>query len=116
MLIPRVTLHSLPPLNEVNGQKPREIAARVLGRRPDSDEYTETLLERSLTPTRLSPADRGLTQELVFGVVRWQATLDWLIDRKTTGPQAKGRIAGFVAARALPNFLARPYSGSCCRS
>jgi 16S rRNA (cytosine967-C5)-methyltransferase len=92
MLIPRVTLHSLPPLNEVNGQKPREIAARVLGRRPDSDEYTETLLERSLTPTRLSPADRGLTQELVFGVVRWQATLDWLIDRKTTGRKQKAGL------------------------
>jgi len=92
MLIPRVTLHSLPPLNEVNGQKPREIAARVLGRRPDSDEYTETLLERSLTPTRLSPADRGLTHELVFGVVRWQATLDWLIDRKTTGRKQKAGL------------------------
>lgn len=92
MLIPRVTLRSLPPLNEVNGQKPREIAARVLGRRPDSDEYTETLLERSLTPTRLSPADRGLTHELVFGVVRWQATLDWLIERKTQGRKQKAGL------------------------
>ena len=92
MLIPRVTLHSLPPLNEVNGQKPREIAARVLGRRSESDEYTETLLERSLTPTRLSPADRGLTHELVFGVVRWQATLDWLIDRKTPGRKQKAGL------------------------
>lgn len=92
MLIPRVTSLSLPPLNEVNGQKPREIAARVLGRRPDSEEYTETLLERSLAPARLSPADRGLTQELVFGVVRWEATLDWLIDRKTTGRKQKAAL------------------------
>ena len=89
MLIPRVTLRSLPPLNEVNGQKPREIAARVLGKRRDSDEYTETLLDRSLLPTKLSPADRGLTQELVFGVIRWQGTLDWLIDRKTQGRKQK---------------------------
>ena len=89
MLIPRVTLRSLPPLNEVNGQKPREIAARVLGKRRASDEYTETLLERSLLPTKLSPADRGLTQELVFGVIRWQLTLDWLIDRKTQGRKQK---------------------------
>ena len=37
MLIPRVTLRSLPPLNEVNGQKPREIAARVLGKRRASE-------------------------------------------------------------------------------
>jgi 16S rRNA (cytosine967-C5)-methyltransferase len=89
MLIPRVTLHSLPPLNEVNGQKPREIAARVLGQRHFSDDYTETLLERALAAARLSPADRGLTQELVFGVIRWQATLDWLIARKTQGRTQK---------------------------
>src|SRR5205807_1590171 len=29
------------------------------------------------------PADRGLCQELVYGIVRWQAALDWLISRKT---------------------------------
>lgn len=61
----------------------------MLGKRRDSDEYTETLLERSLLPTKLSPADRGLTQELVFGVIRWQQTLDWLIDRKTQGRKQK---------------------------
>jgi 16S rRNA (cytosine967-C5)-methyltransferase len=92
MLISRVTPRSLPLLNEVTGQKPREIAARVLGKRRDSDEYTETLLERSLLPARLSPADRGLTQELVFGVIRWQATLDWLIDRKTGGRKQKAGL------------------------
>ena len=89
MVIPRVTTLSLPPLNEVNGQKPREIAARVLGKRHFSDDYTETLLERALMPARLSPADRGLTQELVFGIIRWQETLDWLIARKTQGRTQK---------------------------
>ncbi len=89
MLIPRVTLRSLPPLNEVNGQKPREIAARVLGARQFSADYTETLLERALASARLAPADRGLTHELVFGVIRWQATLDWLIARKTPGRTQK---------------------------
>lgn len=76
----------------MNGQNPREIAARVLGRRRDSEEFTETLLERSLTPAQLSPADRGLAQELVFGVVRWEMTLDWLIDRKTQGRKQKGGL------------------------
>jgi 16S rRNA (cytosine967-C5)-methyltransferase len=73
----------LPTLNEVNGQKPREIAARVLGQRHHSAEYTENLLERALASAPLSPADRGLAHELVFGVIRWQAPLDWLIARKT---------------------------------
>ena len=89
MVIPRVTTLSLPTLNEVNGQKPREIAARILGKRRFSDDYTETLLERALMPARLSPADRGLTQELVFGIIRWQETLDWLIARKTQGRTQK---------------------------
>ncbi len=89
MVIPRVTTLSLPTLNEVNGQKPREIAARILGKRRFSDEYTETLLERALAPARLSSADRGLTQELVFGIIRWQETLDWLIARKTQGREQK---------------------------
>lgn len=89
MVIPRVTTLSLPTLNEVNGQKPREIAARILGKRRFSDDYTETLLERALAPSRLSSADRGLTQELVFGIIRWQETLDWLIARKTQGRTQK---------------------------
>jgi len=66
----------------VSGEKPREIAVEVLGRRGDK-EHTEDLLERALTQPQLPPADRRLCQELVYGVVRWQATLDWLIARKT---------------------------------
>jgi len=53
------------------------------------EEFTETLLEQALANVRLSPADRGLCQELVFGVVRWQAALDWLITRKTQGRTQK---------------------------
>ncbi len=67
----------------VNGQNPRQIAARVLSQRQTSGEYTEHLLETALAASRLAPADRGLCHELVCGVVRWQATLDCLIDRKT---------------------------------
>ena len=66
-------------------QKPREIAVRVLTRRLAQTEFTEDLLETALTVARLSPPDRGLCQELVYGIVRWQATLDWLIARKTPG-------------------------------
>ena len=72
------------PFNTVNEQNPRQIAARILSQRLNSGEFTENLLETALAHARLSPADRGLCHELVCGVVRWQATLDRLIARKTT--------------------------------
>jgi 16S rRNA (cytosine967-C5)-methyltransferase len=73
------------PLNVLNEQKPREIAARVLRQRRASGEFVEDLLEIALAGARLSSADRGLCQEIVYGVVRWQAAIDWLISRKTLG-------------------------------
>ena len=72
------------PLNVVNEQNPRQIAARILSQRLTNGEFTENLLETALASACLSPADRGLCHELVCGVVRWQATLDRLIARKTT--------------------------------
>jgi 16S rRNA (cytosine967-C5)-methyltransferase len=67
----------------VNGEKPREIAMHVLRRRGESGEYVEKLLETELAGRSLTPPDRALCQELVYGIVRWQTTLDWLIARKT---------------------------------
>ena len=55
---------------------------RVLQRGAGGD-FVEDRLEAALAQTRLSPADRHLCQELAYGIVRWQATLDWLIARKT---------------------------------
>ncbi len=45
--------------------------------------FVEDRLEAELARTRLSPPDRHLCQELAYGIVRWQAALDWLIGRKT---------------------------------
>jgi len=66
-------------------QNPRQIAAHVLQQRKTGGEFTENLLDDAFAGTRLSPVDRGLCHELVCGAVRWQATLDWLIARKTGG-------------------------------
>jgi len=66
-------------------QKPREIAASILLHRERGAGYVEDLLARKLEQPRLSPVDRALAQELAYGVVRSQATLDWLINRKTSG-------------------------------
>jgi 16S rRNA (cytosine967-C5)-methyltransferase len=69
----------------VTGEKPREIAIRVLRRRQSAGDYVEKLLEGELATQALSPPDRALCQELVYGMVRWQRTLDWLMERKTGG-------------------------------
>ena len=46
-------------------------------------------MELALAGTGLSSVDRALCQELVYGVVRWQAALDWLVARKTDGRKQK---------------------------
>src|SRR5437762_12999566 len=70
-------------------KKPREIAVEILHRHAEQADYLENLLEQALSSALLAPADRGLVQELAFGVVRWQATLDWLIAQKTGGRTQK---------------------------
>jgi 16S rRNA (cytosine967-C5)-methyltransferase len=84
------------PLNAVNEQKPRQIAARVLQQRNRGGEFVEDLLEIALASARLSSADRGLCQEIVYGVVRWQAALDWLIARKTGGREQKPALQNLL--------------------
>jgi 16S rRNA (cytosine967-C5)-methyltransferase len=67
----------------VSFEKPREIAMRLLLQREAGRDFIEHLLEAALAQSRMAAEDRGLLQELVYGAVRWQATLDWLIARKT---------------------------------
>ena len=83
-------------LKLVSGQKPRQIAARVLQQRRVGGGFVEDLLENSLYGASLSPADRGLCQEITYGVVRWQATLDWLIARKTSGREQKPALQNLL--------------------
>ena len=71
-------------------QKPREIAARALLQHDRGADYIENLLEAELPS--LAPGDRALCQELAYGVVRWQRTLDWLIARKTAGRTQKAAL------------------------
>jgi len=52
-------------------------------------DFIETHLENELGRTPLAPKDRALCQELVYGVVRWQAALDWMIFRKTGDREQK---------------------------
>jgi len=83
-------------LKLVSGQKPRQIAARVLQQRRVGGGFVEDLLENALHGASLSPADRGLCQEITYGVVRWQAALDWLIARKTGGREQKPALQNLL--------------------
>lgn len=58
---------------------------RVLKQRQQRHEYVEKLLEQELSRASLSPSDRALCQELVYGMVRWERPLHWLVARKTEG-------------------------------
>jgi 16S rRNA (cytosine967-C5)-methyltransferase len=92
-------------------ESPREIAARVLRRRRNSPEYVETLLEQELARAGLSRLDRSLCQQLVYGAVRWEKTLDWLIARKTDGRQQTGLVQ--ICLRLGLYLLARTHPGPC---
>lgn len=66
-------------------EKPRQIAFDVLRRHFEGSAYLEELLAEEFGRHTLSPSDRGLVHELTGGVIRWQRTLDWLIDWRTKG-------------------------------
>jgi 16S rRNA (cytosine967-C5)-methyltransferase len=72
----------------VTGEKPREIAVSLLLAR-DKGEFIETLLDQRFARGEWKPEDRRFLQELIYGVARWQLTLDWLIIRKTSGKAQK---------------------------
>jgi 16S rRNA (cytosine967-C5)-methyltransferase len=86
----------MPLLKLVNGKNPRQIAMRVLQQRRANGEFTENLLEHELAKAKLSALDRGLCQEIVYGVVRRQSTLDWLIARKTNGREQKSALQNLL--------------------
>jgi 16S rRNA (cytosine967-C5)-methyltransferase len=61
------------------GRSARRIALDVLNRVETTDAYANVLLDARLREAKLSRLDRGLTTELVYGVLRWRGLLDWLI-------------------------------------
>ncbi len=68
---------------------------RILQRDAGGD-FVEDRLEAELARSRLSPPDRHLCQELAYGIIRWQATLDWLIARKTDARAQKPMLQNLL--------------------
>ncbi|MBI2948451.1 MAG: 16S rRNA (cytosine(967)-C(5))-methyltransferase RsmB [Verrucomicrobia bacterium] len=56
---------------------------RALERWEKGAHFIEDVLQQAFAQAPLTGPDRGLVQELIYGVVRRRATLDWLIARKT---------------------------------
>ena len=57
----------------------RRIALRILVRVEKEGLFAAPLLDRYLERSDLSPLDKGLTTELVYGVLRWQGRLDGIL-------------------------------------
>ena len=66
----------------MTAQTPREIALRTLRRWEKGQAHADTLLASALPA--LAGRDRALCQELVCGVIRQKAALDWLIEQRTS--------------------------------
>ncbi len=66
-------------------EKPRQFASRILQQHLKGGEFVENVLESVMDGSGLKSVDRSLVQEIVYGCVRWQATLDHFMDKLTRG-------------------------------
>jgi 16S rRNA (cytosine967-C5)-methyltransferase len=55
------------------------VAARVLQRVVEDAAFADLTLEAELDRRRVSPRDAALATELVYGTLRWQRYLDWVL-------------------------------------
>ena len=58
---------------------PRGTAVKILNRIDRSDAYLDRLLDAELRSDDMNELDKGLMNEIVTGVVRWQMKLDWVL-------------------------------------
>jgi len=83
-----------PPDKEQTGlyAGPRGTAVKILNRVERTDSYLDKLLDIELKSSELSDLDKGLLNELVHGVLRWQNRLDWVLNGFSHGNFAKSEI------------------------
>jgi len=72
--------------------RPRQIAFRTLCAVGTAGEFVEHRLESDPGFRGLASPDRRLSQELVYGVLRQQSALDWLITKRTDGRAQKPEL------------------------
>ena len=71
---------------------PRGTAVKVLNRVERTDSYLDKVLDSELRSGELSDPDKGLLNEIVHGVLRWQNRLDWVLNGFSHGNFAKSEI------------------------
>lgn len=67
----------------------RELAFQILTRIETEQAYTGIVLDTELTRSGFDARDKALVTELVYGVVRWQKTLDWYLEQVCHKPLRK---------------------------
>jgi 16S rRNA (cytosine967-C5)-methyltransferase len=90
----------------MNNSNPRQVAFNALYDVIIKDAYAEVGLDRALQSSNLSPQNCGFVNELVYGIVRRQRTLDALIDQFASKPQQPPKLRlilqiGFYQLRYL---------------
>ena len=66
----------------------RAVAARVLERVESDGAFADLALDAELARRSLAPRDIALATELIYGTLRWQRYLDWIL-----APHSKRRLA-----------------------
>jgi 16S rRNA (cytosine967-C5)-methyltransferase len=64
----------------------RQTALRVLYAIDVQHAYTDVALRQTLGPSRLERRERAFVTECVYGVVRWQGRIDWLLQHACHRP------------------------------
>src|SRR3990170_6564797 len=58
---------------------PRGTAVKILNRIERSDAYLDRLIDSEMRANEMNELDKGLMNEIVTGVIRWQMKLDWVL-------------------------------------
>jgi 16S rRNA (cytosine967-C5)-methyltransferase len=77
----------------------RRLAGDVLQAVEQSDVFAEDLLHRAFLRGTLDPRDRALTMELVYGVLRHRASLDWRLSQCVDRPLDQLPLTVWTALR-----------------
>ena len=70
----------------------RGTAIKILNRVERTDAYLDKLLDFELRSKEIADLDKSLLAEIVHGVMRWQARLDWVLNGFTHGNFSKSEI------------------------